>query len=702
MLSRMSASLRERLVAALQLHQSGERAAAERAYREILRDFPDQPDTLHLLGVLALQSERWADAVELLRAAIAQRPAFADAHSNLGVALQQSGDFVAAVESFAAAVRHNPNHVEAQSNLGNMLRCVGRLDESVAACRRALELKPDFANAHNHLGLSLAALGQTDAAVAAFRRTLELQPRHVEALRNLASELHGQRRFDEAVELLRRALQLRPDDPSSLALLGTALHAQGDLAAATQILMQAAESPTVSASTLTAYGNVLAAQERHAEALGVFERAAALSPDYAKAFFNWATSLRALGHHQDALVVSQRALSLAPDSPEGLTNHGLLLSTLGQLDESIAYHRRAIALSPHLAEAWNNLSAPLFESCEYETGLAAVDYALALDSVSPAAHLNRAMFLLSDGNYPEGWREYEYRMRATPQNHGRRKSDRPRWDGSPLDGRRLLLFAEQGLGDTLQFIRYAHLLASRGERVTVAVQPRLAGLLSNLPTVIEFVPWDRPFPEHDLYSELLSVCRHFTHSIEQIPAPIPYLGARPDLVEYWRDELARYPGFRVGIAWQGSNSQSDYRRVPLEHFGHLAQIPGVRLFSLQTDGAEELQACRDRVPVVDLADRLDKEHGAFQDTAAVMMNMDLVVSSDTSVPHVAGALGRPVWLALRYAAEWRWLRYREDTPWYPTMRLFRQRTRGDWDEVLRRMAAELAAQMSSSSKPASP
>jgi hypothetical protein len=244
------------------------------------------------------------------------------------------------------------------------------------------------------------------------------------------------------------------------------------------------------------------------------------------------------------------------------------------------------------------------------------------------------------------------------------------------------------MGDTLQFIRYAPLLRERGGVILAAVPRRMLGILSSCPGIAQLVAEDDPWPDHDVYCEMLSVCQHLTPSVDAIPAPIPYLAARPDLIATWRDELAAYPGFRIGIAWQGSNSEWDYRRVPLEHFEHLARVPGVRLVSLQADGGAQVRAAQ--FPVIDFTDRLDREHGAFQDTAAILMNLDLMISSDTSVPHLAGALGRPVWLALRKSSEWRWQRARHDTPWYPTMRLYRQTTRGDWADVLRRMADDLS------------
>ena len=291
------------------------------------------------------------------------------------------------------------------------------------------------------------------------------------------------------------------------------------------------------------------------------------------------------------------------------------------------------------------------------------------------------------GRFEQGWPGYEWRWKckefgSLPPFHP------PLWDGSPLDGRTILVHAEQGLGDTLQFIRYAPLVHQRGGRVILVCQPPLIGLLTRSPGVERLVAQGEALPDYDVHVPLMSLPGLLGTTLESVPADVPYLDAEPQLVEAWRHRLGSYPGFKVGIVWQGNPKfRLDRRRsIPLAQFAPLARVPGVHLFSLQKGpGAEQLAAVTDRFPVTDLGRRLDD----FMDTAAVLKNLDLVISVDTAIAHLAGALGIPVWVALPFVPDWRWLMDREDSPWYPTMRLFRQARPGQWEDVFQRIAEAL-------------
>ncbi len=307
-------------------------------------------------------------------------------------------------------------------------------------------------------------------------------------------------------------------------------------------------------------------------------------------------------------------------------------------------------------------------------------------------HWNRAILLLLLGDYEQGLAEYEWRLRradAPP-----RVFAQPRWDGSPLAGRTILLYGEPTellLGDTIQFVRYARLLKEQGGTVIVECPRPLLRLLSRCPGIDHLVGRGDPLPAHDVRAHLMSLAYLFRTRVDTIPAPIPYLEADAALVEQWRRELASVSGFKIGIAWNGSSkADAGGRSLPVTEFAPLAVVPRVRLISLQKGpGSEQLAEVAGRWPVTDLGDRLDETAGAFMDTAAVMKNLDLVVTCDTSIGHLAGALGVPVWVALPKVPYWCWMLEREDTPWYPTMRLFRQEQWGDWGPVFERMARVL-------------
>ncbi len=307
------------------------------------------------------------------------------------------------------------------------------------------------------------------------------------------------------------------------------------------------------------------------------------------------------------------------------------------------------------------------------------------------AHYNRSFVYLARGQLAEGWQGYRWRFRC--KDYKGRRFDVPLWDGSPLGDRTLLVHAEQGLGDTLHFIRYLKLVHQAGGRVYVEVQPALAPLLKSS-GITGVIPGGATLPRFDLHVPLLSLPGVLGTTLETVPADVPYLAADPRLLKHWRGQLRGVTGYKVGIVWQGNPEYSldQFRSIPLREFAPLADVPDVHLLSLQkTHGLEQLADAAGQFSVIELGSKLDQTGGAFMDTAAVICNLDLVVTSDTATAHLAGGLGVPVWVALSHAPEWRWMLDREDSPWYPTMRLFRQSRQGDWSDVFVRLKKELAA-----------
>jgi hypothetical protein len=300
------------------------------------------------------------------------------------------------------------------------------------------------------------------------------------------------------------------------------------------------------------------------------------------------------------------------------------------------------------------------------------------------------MLLLSRGRFQEGWAEYEWRWQV--QGQPPPTFDRPAWDGAPLGGGTLLLYAEQGVGDTLQFMRYAALARQRAGAVILGCPPALIPLLSRCAGVDQLVATDVPLPPFDAHAPLAGLPRLLGTTAETIPAPVPYLTADPERVRRWRDELAPLRGFRIGVAWQGNARMVPYdrrRSFPLAALEPLARLPGVHLVVLQKGPGRDQLAAAAGWPLADPGGRLDESGGAFADTAAVVQNLDLVVTCDSAPAHLAGALGAACWVALPFAADWRWQHGREDSPWYPTLRLFRQSRAGDWSDVFRRIVDAL-------------
>ncbi len=606
-------------------HQAGRLQEAEQAYREVLSAEPAHPDALHLLGVLAHQVGRNDVAEEYIAQAIAKTPRRPDFHNNLGLVLNQRGRPAEAGAALTTALRLNPKYPDALNNLGIALAAQGRHDEAVATYRRALKLQANYPDACNNLGLAYNALGKLTQAEARFRAAITFKPDFAEAHANLAIVLAAQGRTTEAEAGYRAALRLRPNNRDALNNLGVLLCDLG----------------------------------RWSQAESVLRDAVRLDPEAPDAYRNLGAVLNHLKRSAEAEPVLRLAARLAPEAPEAHFNLGAALHDLRRLGEADSAYREALRLRPDFAEA----------------------------------HNNRAYSLLLAGRYAEGWREYEWRWRTRHMAGGARGFAAPQWSGEPLDGRTLLLHAEQGLGDTLQFCRYARLIAGAG-RVVMEVQPPLKRLMRSLPCEIEVIARGEPAPAFDLHCPLMSLPLALGATVEAIPAAIPYLSADPIAAAGWRRRLSALAGPRVGLVWAG-NSHLGYpefaavdarRSVSLSAMAPLAEVGGIAFVSLQK-GAPSVQGA-DPPAGMTLIDHT-AELEDFADTAALIDALDLVISVDTSVAHLAGAMGKPVWLLNRYDTCWRWLLNRADSPWYPTVRLFRQPAPGDWDSVMRALANAL-------------
>jgi tetratricopeptide (TPR) repeat protein len=613
---------------------------------------------LFALALRHHQAGALPQAEALYRQILQADPGHADSLHLLGVLAHQTGHHGPAAALIRDAIARAPWAAVYHSNLGVVLQSLGRPAEAVACYEQALRLQGDLVDAHVGLGNVLTGLGRPEQAAGHCQEALRLRPGSAEAHNNLGNALLRQRRPEEAAAHYREALRLRPDFAEAHSNLGVAL---ADL------------------------GRLEEAAEHHREALR-------LNPNYPEAHNNLGNVLRDQWKLDEAIDCFRAAVRLRPDYAEAHNNLGMAARRGGKLEQAVACYRRALELRPDYAEARSNLGNALKDQGQLDEAAACFEAALRLRPDHAEAHWNRALLWLLRGDFARGWPEYEWRW--TQPGFTPRPFPQPLWDGGPLAGRAVLLWAEQGLGDTLHFVRYAALAKARGGRVIVECQPALRRLLAGAAGVDQLVAQGEPLPPFDVQAPLLSLPGIFGTAADTIPANVPYLQAKPERVEHWRRELAGLGGLKVGIAWQGNPAfRGDRQRsVPLAHFAPLAAVEGVRLLGLQKGpGQEQLAGLAGRFPVLDLGPELDAAAGPFVDTAAVMKNLDLVISSDTAVPHLAGALGVPVWVALPSVPDWRWLLGREDCPWYPTMRLFRQARPDDWGEVFARLAAELKA-----------
>ena len=541
--------------------------------------------------------------------------------------------------------------------LGIIAGRAGRAQEAIELLSRALSVNPASADAHYNQGVALGELERIAEALASYDRAIALKPDYADAHYNRGVALGDLERHAEALESYERAIALRPDYAEAHNNRGVAL------------------------SYL----------QRHAEALASYERAIALKPGYANAYNDRGVALSELNRLTEALESYERAIALNPDYAEAFNNRGNVLIDLERPAEACASFERALALKPDYAEAYYHRGNALRDLHRHVEAVASYERALALRPDYASAHWNLADCCLLLGDFARGWKEYEWRWKLAKREKGRRDFVHPLWLGAQaVKGRTILLHSELGLGDTLLFCRYAKEVAALGAKVVLEVQPPLLPLLVGLEGVAEVLPGGAPLPAFDCHCPLLSLPLAFKTDLRNIPARVPYVRSDPARVAAWQARLGPKSRPRVGLVWSGSAALRNDKRS----MGLADMLP------LASDWAEWISLQKEvrDADISLLASRADLRHMGgelkdFADTAALVELMDLVVTVDTSVANLAGAMGKPVWILLPFNPhDWRWMLDREDSPWYPTARLFRQPTADDWTSVIRRVDKELIEQ----------
>jgi tetratricopeptide (TPR) repeat protein len=529
-------------------------------------------------------------------------------------------------------LQRHPSHPDALHLLGVIAYQRSQLNEAKNLITRAIQINPSAAHYHNNLSNVWRAAHRYDDAIAAARRAVQLRPDFTDAWYNLGLACKEAERFDDAIAAYQKAIDLSPCLPEAHNNLGNAQRKKGDLTGA----------------------------------LDSYRRALQLKPDHAAAHSNLGRALREMGEPEQAIAAYDRAIALLPGDPEPLCDMAIALHDLGRYDEALALCRRALEIAP--------------------------DY--------PSSHWAHGLLLLRTGQFLEGWREYEWRWKCDYFPSARWSFPQPQWDGSPLAGRTILFHAEQGFGDTLHFIRYVCLVAQRlaaGDtgKLILQCQPQLKELFGCLPGISQFLTPDDPLPSFDVHLPLMSFPYIFGTTVETIPANVPYLHPDPHKAALWRDRLAASDGAppgtrRVGLVWHGNvlHRNDRHRSMTLSALAPLSAVPGICFHSLQIgSAAAEIHQLAEAAGGVGgsgggrVLDHANDLH-SFSDTAAVIANLDLVIAVDTAVAHLAAAMGKPTWVMLSLPAEWRWLLYRDDSPWYPTVRLFRQTRADDWPPVV--------------------
>jgi tetratricopeptide (TPR) repeat protein len=607
---------------------------------------------------LALQrAGRLDEARRCYEAILARDPRHFEALFLHGMISHQEGRHREAVELFRRAIGVRADVAEAYSNLADALVELGLWDEAATECDKAIALKPGFAEAHVNRGLALHRAGRAEQALASYDAAIRLKPSLGDAYNNRAAVLRDLRRLEAALADCDMAIRLNPRH----------------------------------AKAYKNRGDVHLEQKRAALALGDYDRAAGLKPDYAEALHARGAALHDLKRLPEARASLDQAIALKPDMADWLYLRGLVLRDLGLRDAALADWDRVLGLAGGHAEAHYARGVALQEQGRYGEALAAFDQVIALDAGRADAHLARGFGLLQAGRFDEGWAEHEWRLRD-PRARTRTFEQGQPWRGQPLrDGERLFVFHEQGFGDTLQFCRFIPTLRDRAPNLDLSVQPPLAELLQPLLSATPILRGDEVPERFDFHCSLMSLPHLLGSGAAVDPAPAPYLVADRDRRRKLAARLGPRERLRVGIAWSGNPAHRNDANRSIA-FAQLAPLltPEAEWISLQDairlDDSRAFQGCG---RVRHFGDELKD----FSDTAALVDLMDLVVCVDTGVAHLAGALGKPVWILLPFVPDWRWQLDRSDSPWHPSARLFRQPRMGDWPSVVEQVSAAIAAEL---------
>lgn len=641
---------------ALQLQQSGQFGNAIHIYRQLVSLYPDDPGLLCQLGTALLQAGQPGDGIPHLRRAAKLAPDMLMALANLATALHQTGRSGEALGYFERVAALDPNAPRAHNNLGNILRDLGRTRDAIARYDHAIALAPDYGEAYYNRADTLQEMGETERALADYDQAIILRPQMVEAYLNRSTLLCDMGQTERALADCDAVIALAPHI------------AQG----------------------YNNRGNILLMVKRPEDALTDFDKALDIAPDYSEAHSNRGNALIELGRHTDALAAFDMAIAAAPDNAQAYYNRAGVQISLNQPEYALADLDRAIELAPGTAEYHLNRGYALRALARHDEALDAFHHARTLNSTRDTtrndASFNAALGELQLGHFETGWPLYESRWNNVQLKKHDPGFSEPRWQGEDIHDKTLLVYAEQGMGDVIQFSRYCPMVAARAGKVIFLVHPSLNHLMATLPGNCEIV--SQAPPPFDVQIPLMSLPLIFGTIAETIPAEVPYLSANAERVAAWAERLGEKTRPRIGLVWSGNPShlQDSHRSIAVAAMARLLQMPYDFHALQKVIRPADRIALRD-FPKVSLQDEALED---FADTAALASHMDLVISVDTAVAHMAGAIGKALWLLIPYSADWRWLSEREDSPWYPTAKLFRQPALDDWQTPLDRICTELS------------
>ncbi|WP_019500121.1 tetratricopeptide repeat protein [Pseudanabaena sp. PCC 6802] len=635
------------------LNRQNQLEAAVKNYQQSIALQPDMAKAYGNLGLTLSRLGQLAAATSSYKQAIALEPNNIDIRYNLGAILLKQNLLTEAEQTFRAILQIIPNHSNALVSLGNIFMQQNRLDEATNIYHQLVELHPTLADLRYNLAVLMYQQGRLDEATSHLRSILLIDPNHIGCYFSLGNILVEQNRYDEAIANYHQALQLKPND--------SLIHFK--------------------------LGNALAQQEKFPEAISNYQSAIQHQPHYVDAYQNLGIVLRKLERFEEAIAAYQSVLQIAPNHHEVFYNLGNTYLDLDRCDRAIACYQRAIQISPNFAQALNSLGTAYRQQGRLNEAIACIERAIAIHSDYTEAHFNLASTLLLAGDLQRGFAEFEYRLKSQNFADVYQSFQQPQWDGSPLEGKTILLYSDAALGDTIQAVRYIPQVVERGGRVILRSKESFRRLLQNSADVDRFIAEEDDLPDFEVFAPLLSLPHILDTTLETIPNGVPYifpLSCACDLPCPIPDAM------KVGIVWSSGYRSASYelkkfyrhKSCDLSLFEPILSMSNICFYSLQVgQNVEAIREFSDRPHIIDLSDKIHD----FADTANIISQLDLVITVDTAVAHLAGAMAKPVWVLIPFVPDWRWMLGRDDSPWYPTMRLFRQKQIGDWQEVFGRV-----------------
>jgi len=682
-----SQEIQGKLNTALKYHQNGQLSEAEIIYKLVIDEEPCNANAQNLYGILLFQQKRFDESVECGKKAVEIDPS-AYFYINLGNAYIEKGDADSAIDSYYHALNLEPDNPKIFYNLAHSYKSKSDLDAAINYYNKAIGLNPSYQAAYVNLGNIYMAQRMFNDAIICYQKATNLDPNDASTYNSLGGAFLDINQFDEAIINLERAVKIKPDYVNAYINLGNAYIKKDEIDKAINCLEFAIELNPRNYLSYVSLGNAVLEKDELDKALNLFQTAFSLKPDEAGILLTIGNVYIKKDQLDEALATFNRLLELDPNSFDAYLNIGNTYLKKFNNDKVIEYCEKALELKPDFAEAYLNIGNAYKNKRDIDKSLYYFKKAVESKPDYADAHFNLGTTYLLNKDFDNGWVEYEWRIKRKKSGCPKLDFIQPKWDGSSLKDKTIYISYEQGYGDTIQFARFLPVLSSMGANVKFKIQASMEQLFNQSNLNAEIINSNYPdnLIKFDTYTYLMSLPYLLKLKANDIPFSNGYLKADINKVSSYKESYFNNDKFKVGIKWKGNPKGNKYREIPLKYFYSLANIANIKLYSLQKgDGIEQLTDLPNEVEIINLGDSFND----FSDTAAAIENLDLVISNDTSIAHLAGALGKQTWILISAISEWRWLLDIDTSPWYDSIRLFRQKEVKNWDEVFERVSSNL-------------